>query len=228
MGTQNLDLEYYGGRTLARLEWTHVYLGRWSPSDRRNIDRAVVAAMYDARLNEVVAEYFPGERIESVFRGAQAGPVPGNRVDRAAVHRVVRALALSGVAVLLLPAGVVLADGDHSSDRGLAGYHGSVGGLLYAVVVYSEGTNGIDAFDEPWKNVCASVYHELQEVRTDPDVEVAAHTHNPRRLGWYAPAGGEIAALPLERHGAGAFREVPLADGSGTVPVQLLWSNRDS
>jgi hypothetical protein len=222
------DLEYYGGRTLARLEWTHVYLGRWSPSDRRNIDRAVAAAMSDARLNEVVAQYFPGERLESVFRGAQAGPVPGNRVDRATVHRIVRALALSGVAVLLLPAGVVLVDGEHSSDRGLAGYHGSVGGLLYAVVVYSEGTNGIDAFDEPWKNVCASVYHELQEVRTDPDVEVASRTHNAHRLGWYAPAGGEIADLPLERDGARAFREVPLADGSGTVPVQLLWSNRDS
>lgn len=228
MGTQNLDLEYYGGRTLARLEWTHVYLGRWSPTDRRNIDRAVVAAMNDARLNEIVAEYFPGERVESVFRGAQAGPVPGNRVDRAAVHRIVRTLALAGVAVLLLPAGVVLADGDESSDRGLAGYHGSVGGLLYAAVVYSEGLNGIDVFDEPWKNVCASVYHELQEVRTNPDVEVAAHTHDTRRLGWYSRDGGEVADIPLARDGAAAFREVPLADGSGTVPVQLLWSNRDS
>jgi hypothetical protein len=24
------------------------------------------------------------------------------------------------------------------------------------------------------------------------------------------------------------MREVPLADGSGTVPVQLLWSNKDN
>lgn len=222
------DLEYFGGRTLARLEWTHVYLGRWSASDRRNVDRAVVAAMNDARLNEVVAEYFPGERLESVFRGAQAGPVPGDQVDRAAVHRVVKTLALSGVAVLLLPAGVVLVDGDESSDRGLGGYHGSVAGLLYAAVVYSEGTNGIDVFDEPWKNVCAIAYHELQSVRTNPDVEVARRVNDSGRLGWYSRDGGEIADLPLARDGAAAFREVELADGSGTVPVQLLWSNRES
>lgn len=184
--------------------------------------------MNDTRLNDVVAEYFPDDRLESVFRGAQAGPVPGDRVDRAAVHRIVKSLALTGVAVLLLPAGVVLVDGGESSERGLAGYHGSVGGLLYAAVVYSEGTNGIDAFDEPWKNVCAIVYHELQSVRTDPDVEVARRTRDERRLGWYSRDGGEIADLPIARDGAAAFREVELADGSGTVPVQLLWSNRAS
>ena len=36
---------------------------------------------------------------------------------------------------------------------------------------------------QPWKNVCATLYHELQEVRTDPDVEdaIRAGAHPARR-----------------------------------------------
>jgi hypothetical protein len=37
--------------------------------------------------------------------------------------------------------------------------------------VFSEGNNGIPAFDESWKNVVATFYHELVEARTDADVE---------------------------------------------------------
>jgi hypothetical protein len=105
--------------------------------------------------------------------------------------------------------------------------------LYYSVAVYSEGANGIVAFDEPWKNVCATLYHELQEARTDPDVEDAIRAgHTPaaaRLLGWYSPRGGEIGDLPIAEtngHIELAMKEVRLADGSGTVPVQLLWSNR--
>lgn len=225
------NLEYFGGKTLPRLEWTQVYLGRWTAADRRHLDRAIPAAMADARLNGVLAQYFPGTRVESVFAGSQAGPVPSPRVDKPAVERIVRTLRLPGVATLLLPPGVVLMDGDVTSEHGLGGYHGSVAGHYYAVAVYSEGTNGIVAFDEPWKNVCATVYHELQEARTDPDVEDAARTGRTSYLGWYSPRGGEIGDIPIAESGgdlSSVMREVPLADGSGTVPVQLMWSNRDS
>src|SRR5690349_18214936 len=70
------NLEFFGGKTLPRLEWTHVYLGHWAAGDRRHIDKAVPAAMNDARLNRVLAQYFPHGTISAVFRGAQAGPVP--------------------------------------------------------------------------------------------------------------------------------------------------------
>ena len=123
-----------------------------------------------------------------------------------------------------------LADGDATSEHGLGGYHGSVAGHYYAVAVYSEGTNGIVVFDEPWKNVCATVYHELEEVRTDPDVEDAARTNKTTYLGWYSPRGGEIGDIPISESGgdlSNVFREVPLANGRGTVPIQLMWSNRD-
>ena len=152
-------------------------------------------------------------------------------MDKPAVERVVEALRLPGIATLLLPPGVALADGEVTSEHGLAGYHGSVAGHYYAVSVYSEGTHGIAAFDEPWKNVCATVYHELQEARTDPDVEEAIRTGKSSFLGWYSPQGGEIGDIPISESGGDLSKvmvEVPLADGSGTVPVQLMWSNRDS
>ena len=223
------NLEFFGGKTLPRLEWTHVYLGRWSAAARKHLDAAIPAAMNDARLNRVLAQYFPHQQVTSVFRGSEPGPVPPRRIDKPGVEKIVTSLAAPGVATLLLPPGVVLSDGDATSENGLGGYHGSVDGHYYAVAVYSEGTNGIVAFDEPWKNICATVYHELQEARTDPDVEDAIRTGDTHHLGWYSPRGGEIGDIPVATEPLhDVMREVPLADGSGTVPVQLLWSNKDS
>jgi hypothetical protein len=221
------NLEFFGGRTLPHLEWTHIYLGRWSSDDRRQIDAALPAAMSDRNLNHVLAQYFPHHRVVSVYHGSEPGPVPPRRIDKAGVEKIVATLALPGIATLLLPPGVVLSDGDVTSEHGLGGYHGSVDGHYYAVAVYSEGTNGIVAFDEPWKNVCATLYHELQEARTDPDVEDAIRTGDNKYLGWYSPRGGEIGDIPITTAPLqDVMREVPLANGSGTVPVQLMWSNR--
>jgi hypothetical protein len=104
--------------------------------------------------------------------------------------------------------------------------------VYYAVSVYSEGTNGIVAFPHPWQNVCATLYHELCEARTDPDVEDAiragATPAGERLLGWYSSRGGEIGDIPMAETGGDlslVMKEVPLADGSGTVPIQLMWSN---
>ena len=125
------------------------------------------------------------------------------------------------------------------SKHGLGGYHGSIHAkrgaktdtVLYAVGVYAEGTNGIVAFDKPWKNICATFYHELCEARTDPDVEDAIRAGNApaadRFLGWYSPKGGEIGDLPIEQAPSirEVMKEVPLASGGRRVPVQLMWSN---
>jgi hypothetical protein len=70
-------------------------------------------------------------------------------------------------------------DDEADSLHGLGGYHGSVhvgsDTIYYAVGVYSQiaadGTqNGIVMFEQPWKNVVATFYHELNEARTDADV----------------------------------------------------------
>ena len=150
---------------------------------------------------------------------------------------------------LLLPSGIILNDnggtGQRTGDRdtavsslqGLGGYHDevNVGGgttIYYAIGVYSEKLangqeNGVVAFAEPWKNVVATFYHEMCEVRTDPDVNGTP--------GWITdPAGGlgnqsaEIGDTPIFEAGNNlslVFQEVALANGSGTVPIQLMYSN---
>ena len=155
---------------------------------------------------------------------------------------------------LMLPLGAVLSDSggtqglqslnESAADslHGLGGYHGSVhsGGqvVYYATGVYSQqlpggGVNGIVAFDMPWKNVVATFYHELNEVRTDADVEDAIRAGNDpsgdRFLGWVSPQGYEIGDTPIFESGGDlslVFKEVPLGDGTTTAPIQLLWSNR--
>jgi hypothetical protein len=114
-----------------------------------------------------------------------------------------------------------------SSLEGLGGFHGGVhvgaDTLYYAVGVYSQGNNGIDAFGVPWKNVVATFYHELNEARTDADVEDG-------QVAWVndETPGEEIGDIPMTLAGADLSKvmvEVPLADGSGTAPIQLMWSN---
>jgi hypothetical protein len=148
----------------------------------------------------------------------------------------------------MLPRGVVLTLGDPDGDaktggaagekkgevedkasslEGLGGFHGSVqtpgGTVYYAVGAFSEGNNGIVAFDQSWKNVVATFYHELNEARTDIDVETNA-------VAWVTDEtqGEEIGDTPIRLAGADlslVFKEVPRADGKGTVPIQLMWSN---
>jgi hypothetical protein len=234
-----LDLRNFGGRTLAHLRYTLVYVGAWATDERSQLDHALSAAMRDRGLNNVLAQYFPGTDVTTTFAGSlvHEGALPA-RVGRDAVEALVGELNIGpSVTCVLLPKGTVLVDtGDVDSKHGLGGYHGSIkiagSERYYAVSVYSDGDNGIVAFDEPWKNVCATLYHELQETRTDPDVEDAIRLGSApgadRLLGWYSPQGGEIGDIPIAEAGSDLGRvmqEVPLADGSGTVPIQLMWSN---
>ena len=101
------------------------------------------------------------------------------------------------------------------SLQGLGGFHSSIHipgnhdiTLYYAVGVYSEkladgNMNGIVAFDKPWKNVVATFYHELIEVRTDPDVEDG--NFDDSSLGWYSD-GSEIPLGSNNHIGGGDWR----------------------
>ncbi|HEY3707279.1 MAG TPA: hypothetical protein VGL22_19615 [Terracidiphilus sp.] len=132
-------------------------------------------------------------------------------------------------------------DDDVDSLHGLGGYHGSIHlngqTIYYAVGVYSQveanGTeNGIPVFDKPWKNVVATFYHELNEARTDPDVEDAIRAGNDpsaiKFLGWTSKQGEECGDYPVFEAGNDlqlVFQEVELTSGKGTVPVQFQYSN---
>ena len=136
---------------------------------------------------------------------------------------------------------VIPHEDEASSQNGLGGYHGSVHPTMsgvrltiyYAVGVFSEETsggqvNGIPAFPEPWKSVVATFYHELNEARTDADVEDAIRTSQQGFLGWTSPQGEECGDFPIDETNGNlslVFQEVPLADGNGTVPVQFQYSN---
>ena len=129
--------------------------------------------------------------------------------------------------------GVPSAD-EADSLHGLGGYHGSVqaGGttIYYAVGVYSDTsngqTNGIPVFDAPWKNVVATFYHELNEARTDPDVEQVISGGRASLLGWGSRQGEECGDFPVFEANplTEVFQEVPVA-GGGTAPVQFQYSN---
>jgi hypothetical protein len=137
---------------------------------------------------------------------------------------------------------IKVSDDDAASSKdGLGGYHGSVHladgtEIYYAVGVYSEtgadgSVNGIDAFGTPWKNVVATFYHELNEARTDAAVEDVNSSGDDHLLGWYSQTGqGEIGDLPINACNGDlslVFQEIALANGQGTVPIQLMWSNAD-
>ena len=137
----------------------------------------------------------------------------------------------------------------HDSYNGLGGFHDSVDictqsgkkiTVYYAVGVYSEQlstghSNGIVVFDEPWKNVVATFYHELNEARTDPDTGDANRADNDQDgykfLGWISANGDECGDITIkedEEEGyplSEVFKEVDLDDGSGRVPIQLMYSN---
>ena len=120
------------------------------------------------------------------------------------------------------------------SLNGLGGYHGSIqkagASVYYAVGVYSESangqTNGIPVFDAPWKNVVATFYHELNEARTDADVEQVIAGGPASLLGWGSRKGEECGDFPVfEAHPLSeVFQEVPIA-GGGTAPVQFQYSD---
>jgi hypothetical protein len=277
------DLIFHGGRTIADLVFTNLYVGGsggWKTSDRENIDKGLAAAMSDVNLNNVMTQYYPSGKITSRFRPSQVleGPRPAV-VSQGDVESLVKQLFMTGkltdfdlassVFNFMLPSGTILntdtattgaiasqvgkhmaqkqrilPEDEEDSTQGLGGYHGSVhvgAGddakvIYYAVGVFSEtspdGTvNGIPVFDQPWKNVVATFYHELSEARTDPDVEDAIRGGDDpnaiKFLGWTSKQGEECGDFPVFEANplSQVFKEVKLTDGSGTVPVQFQYSD---
>lgn len=135
---------------------------------------------------------------------------------------------------------------EEDSTNGLGGYHGSVHlgtgsaaqTIYYAVGVFSEqlpngSTNGIPVFNESWKNVVGTFYHELNEARTDPDVEDAINAGNSpgatKFLGWTSAQGEECGDFPVSEANplTQVFKELKLTNSQATVPVQLQYSDFD-
>ncbi len=231
----------------------------WNGAQMAVIDQSLAAAMSDPQLNSVVAQYFPNQAITTQFLGSEylgtgltADSNP-SEVSKDGLESYITALDQGGffqgadlsstVFNFLLPEGTVLTEGDSNSLNGLGGFHGSVhvqnangqmDTVYYATAVYSvayaDVTNGIPVFANPWENVVGTLYHELNEARTDPDVGDNIRTGNDRYLGWTSAQGDEIGDYPIKAAGqlgdvGYAFGEVSLVNGQGTVPIQYLYSN---
>jgi len=85
--------------------------------------------------------------------------------------------------------------------------------------------NGIAVFDAPWKNVVATLYHEMNEFRTDPDVRDAIETGENHFLGWTSAQGREIGDQPIFEANPLSLVFQEVAASSRRLPVQLMYSN---
>lgn len=75
--TPKHDLHYQQGKTIQNLTFTNFYIGginSWNQSDIHSIDVALAAAMSDARLNNVMMQYFSNQPITSTFKPSQVLP----------------------------------------------------------------------------------------------------------------------------------------------------------
>jgi hypothetical protein len=248
------DLIYHGGKVVPQMEFQNVYLGgaaSWTNNDVASIDAAIKLAMQDRRLNNVMLQYFPGVAMTCDVRESfvldAAKPV---RLDEPDVQALVTSLYDSALIKktaldstlfnLILPPGTVLKLGTSSSTNGLGGYHGSTHiqragkevTLFYSANVYSEvqangKENGIAVFDKPWKNVVGTLYHEINEFRTDPDVNDAIEQNSNDFLGWNSRTGREVGDQPIfaATDLRQVFKEVKASTGSKRIPVQFMYSN---
>ncbi|NDP43918.1 MAG: hypothetical protein GZ089_14575, partial [Aromatoleum sp.] len=61
------DLIFHGGKTVPHMQLANLYVGgaaAWKASDVEAIDKAIYRAMNDRRLNNVMVQYFPGNKLE--------------------------------------------------------------------------------------------------------------------------------------------------------------------
>jgi hypothetical protein len=252
------DLVFHGGKTVPQMVFQNIFLGgqaSWLVSDIDSINTAITLAMQDRKLNNVVKQYFDsGVNLTCDPRPLlvleEAKPVELGEPD---VQQLVARLLQQGkvsdsdlgttIFNLVLPPGTVLKLDQDNSLGGLGGYHGSVHfqhngqsqTAYYSANVFSQTladgqVNGIPAFDASWKDVVGTLYHEINEFRTDADVRDAIATgKDDGVLGWMG-AQGEIGDQPIAMAGQlghlqRVFQEVLSSTGGGRVPVQFLYSN---
>jgi hypothetical protein len=251
------DLMFHGGKVVPQMEFQNIYLGQnrsWKARDIERIDRAISLAMHDRRLNNVMAQYFPGARLACDMRDSFVlDDDKPTTLDEPAVQAIVTTLyddsliKKSDLATtlfnLILPSGTVLRLDDSSSSNGLGGYHGSLHitrngkrvTLYYSANVYSQigangQENGIAVFNRPWKNVVGTLYHEINEFRTDADVNDAIQSNSNDFLGWTSRRGHEVGDQPVFKAGELGdlklvFKEVKASTSSRKMPVQFMFSN---
>ena len=246
------DLVFRGGKVIPQMGYQNIYLGRssdFAPGDVESIDDAIARVIRDERLKGIIQQYFPGKTLSCDIANSvileEAKPLEMDEPDiqNKIVELFDRNLILPTdqdrtCFNLVLPPGTVLKLDRSSSLNGLGGYHGSVHfsrngqtkTLYYSANVYSElragRQNGIAFFNQPWKNIVGTLYHELVEFQTDPDVNDAIQQRDNSFIGWNSNFGMEIGDQPIASNTLDkVFKEVMTLPGPRPTPVQFMYSN---
>ena len=246
------DLIFRGGKTLPRMAFQNVYLGHssdFAPGDVESIDDSITRLMRDEKLQGIIQQYFKGKKLEydiapSVIlsenrRNEMDEPDVQNKVIDLFDKKLITSTDLDRTVFnLVLAPDTVLKLNGSSSSNGLGGYHGSVHftrdgqarTLYYSANVYSAvrsgRRNGIPFFSTPWKNVVCTLYHELIESQTDPDVGDAIRQNDGRFIGFNSKFGQEIGDQPIAANSLDkVFKEVLTLPGPKPTPMQFMFSN---
>jgi len=246
------DLIFHGGKTLPRMGFQNVYLGHpsdFAGGDVESIDDAITRLMRDQQLQSIIQQYFKGKKLEydiapSVIldenrRNEMDEPDVQNKVIDLFDKKLITTTDLDRTVFnLVLPPDTVLKLNGSTSRAGLGGYHGSVHflrdgqtrTLYYSANVYSAirsgRRNGIPFFSTPWKNVVCTLYHELIESQTDPDVNDAIRLNDGRFIGFNSRFGQEIGDQPISANSLDkVFKEVLTMPGPKPTPMQFIYSN---
>jgi len=246
------DLIFRGGKTLPHMAFQNIYLGHpsdFAKRDVESVDDAIARLMRDERLQSIIQQYFTGKKLEydiapSVIldenrRNEMDEPDVQNKVIDLFDKKLIVATDLDRTVFnLMLAPDTVLKLNGSSSRTGLGGYHGSVHftrdgqtrTLYYSANAYSAirsgQRNGIPFFSTPWKNVVCTLYHELIESQTDPDVGDAIRMGDRRFIGYNSKSGQEIGDQPLSANSLDrVFKEVLTLPGPSPTPVQFMFSN---
>jgi len=246
------DLVFRGGKTLQKMAFQNIYLGRpsdFTGGDVENIDDAITRVMRDEPLKNIVQQYFTKPLQYDIAPSVILNENRANEMDEPDVQNKVidlfdRNLILASdldrtIFNLILAPDTVLKLQGSSSLAGLGGYHGSVHfsrngqtrTLYYSANVYSAiragKRNGIPFFSSPWKNVVCTLYHELIESQTDPDVGDAIRQNDRRFIGFNSNRGQEIGDQPISNNSLDrVFKEVLTLPGPKPTPVQFMFSNK--
>jgi hypothetical protein len=128
------------------------------------------------------------------------------------------------VHVVFLPPGTTLSFQGNSSQRKLGGYHSSYrdaatgAPVYYAVVVYNQGTNGLDFNGNPQDNITIIASRVLSGAFTNPDAGQGT-------AGWIDDVHGEVGDIAFSLStDAGLGDTFAIQNGFAVV---LLWSNKD-
>jgi hypothetical protein len=233
----------HGGKVLTTPQVTAIYLGDYwatqqGASDALYTDTFLQTWLAGPSVTGVLAQYrIVSASFASSDKVAAASPAQFTDADAQALvqQEIAAGRVVNGpqtIHVVYLPPGTVLTFQGASSLNKLGAYHssyrdaGTGNPVYYAVVVYGQGTNGIDFNGNPQDAISIMTSYALAGAMTDPDLgDVARGASVQGTIGWRDDTLGDIGDIAFNLSTDPALGDVwVVQDG---FAVELLWSNAE-